>query len=146
MQIKINDDPKLYDIISFIEQKGVTRKDYFVTFAFSNIEDANPNLEDVQSLTLINGDTIMIFKDLKLSRIDISKNESGNKTVIYDYYEEVSQKVSELASEIYTVKDLIAKIEESEKLIKSALDYILFSDDEDLVDLEEDEEGGEVDE
>lgn len=145
MQIKINDDPKLYDIVSFIKQKSATRMDYFVTFVFSDIEDANPNLEDVQSLTLINGDTILIFKDLKLGRIDISKDESGSKTVIYDYYEEVGQKVSELASEIYTVKDLIARIEEDEKLIKSALDYILFSDDEDLVDLEEDEEGGEVD-
>lgn len=145
MQIKINDDPKLYDIVSFIKQKGATRMDYFVTFAFSDIKDADPNLEDVQSLTLINGDTTLIFHDLKLNSISISKNESGNKVVIYDYYEEVGQKVSELASEIYTVKDLVARIEEDEKLIKSALDYILFSDDEDLVDLEEDEEGGEVD-
>lgn len=141
MQIKINDDPKLYDIISFIEQKGVTRKDYLITFG-----QVTPDLVDAKTLTLVNGDVVVEFKDLKLGNVFISNdNSDDNKTFTYDYYEEVSQKVSELSSEIDIVKDLVARIEEDEKLIKSALDYILFSDEEDLVDLEEDEEGGEVD-
>lgn len=141
MQIKINDDPKLYDITSFIEQKGVTRKDYLITFGH-----VTPNLVDAKTLTLVNGDVVVEFKDLKLGNIYISDDSNDNKIFTYDYYEEVSQKVSEMESKIDIVKGLVAKIEENEKLIKSALDYILFSDEEDLVDLEEDEEGGEVDE
>ena len=124
MQLKINENT--YDLLTFTEQTNTFRMGYIFSMpiAYTNIND----IKMAKEFDLINGDITTHFDGVEFDKYSVGADD----IITYILYKEIGKRVDNLNAHM-------AQVDVDLEDISEAIDHLLFSNNEELLEEEEGE-------